>query len=70
VTPSEATVNKLPFKIEAQNSGVRKAYKNFIAEYGKKEGTRIFLAKAEEQGIGNTLRQKVNYTYKKGTKLK
>jgi hypothetical protein len=60
---------KLPFKITAQSKGAQKAYTRFVAEYGKTEGTRIFLAKAEEQGTGKTLRQKVNSTYKTGAKL-
>lgn len=62
-------MTELPFKITAQSRGAQKAYKNFTKEYGKKEGTRIFLAKAEEQGKGNTIRQKVNFTYHKGARL-
>lgn len=50
--------------------GARKALGNFIDEYGRKEGERIYLAKAEERGQGNTLRQKVNSVYKTGAKLK
>lgn len=61
---------KLPFKIKAQTRGVQKAYKNFTKEYGREEGTRIFLQKAEEQGTGKTLREKVNSIYKKGGHLK
>lgn len=60
----------LPFKITAQTKGAQKAYRNFIKQYGQKEGTRIFLAKADEQGQGKTIRQKVNFTYKTGAKLK
>ena len=60
----------LPFKITAQPVGTQKAYGNFVKEYGKKEGTRIFLAKAEEQGSGNTIRQKCNSIYRKGGHLK
>jgi len=60
---------KLPFKISAQTKGAQKAYKEFVQEYGKEEGTRIYLAKAEEQGRGRTLRQKVNSIYKKGGKV-
>lgn len=59
----------LPFKISAQTVGAQKAYKNFIARYGVAEGQRIFLARAEEQGVGNTIRQKVNSVYKRGGKL-
>lgn len=60
---------KLPFKIEAQSASVRKAYRNFTLEYGSSEGTRIFLAKAEERGVGNTIRQKVISVYSRGSKL-
>lgn len=59
----------LPFKITAQSRGAQKAYRNFIKQYGKAEGERIFLAKADEQGVGSTLRQKVNSVYKRGGKL-
>jgi hypothetical protein len=59
----------LPFKLSAQPAGVRKAYSNFVKEYGTEEGTRIFLKKAEEQGTGRTMRQKVVSVYKKGARL-
>lgn len=59
----------LPFKISAQSKGAQKAHRNFVKEYGKEEGERIFLAKAEEQGVGNTIRQKVNSIYKRGGHL-
>lgn len=59
----------LPFKISAQAKGTQEAYANFIRRYGKKEGERIFLARAEEHGRGRTLREKVNSVYKKGGKL-
>jgi hypothetical protein len=62
-------VTELPFKLSAQTKGAQKAYRNFVEQYGVSEGRRIFLAKAEEQGTGNTLRQKVNSTYKRGAKL-
>lgn len=60
---------KLPFDITKQSAGAQKAYANFVHHYGKAEGTRIFLAKAEERGTGRTIRQKVNSTYHKGAKL-
>jgi len=60
----------LPFKLSAQSRGAQKAYKEFVKQYGKKEGERIYLQKAEEQGTGRTLRQKVNSIYHKGAKLK
>lgn len=59
----------LPFKITAQPAGVQKAHTRFVQQYGQAEGERIFLAKAEEQGTGNTLRQKVISVYKKGSHL-
>lgn len=59
----------LPFDISKQSAGAQKAYKAFVKQYGKSEGERIFIAKAEERGKGNTLRQKVNFTYKTGARL-
>ena len=59
----------LPFKLSAQTRGAQKAYGEFVKEYGKEEGTRIYLQKAEERGTGNTIRQKVNSIYKRGGKL-
>lgn len=60
----------LPFKISAQTKGAQKAYSEFVKFYGKKDGERIFLEKAEEQGRGRTTREKVNSIYKTGAKLK
>ena len=60
----------LPFDITKQSIGAQKAYANMVKFYGKKEGVRIFLQKAEEQGKGNTIRQKVNSVYHRGAKLK
>lgn len=59
----------LPFKITAQTKGAQKAYRAMVDQYGLEEGRRIFLAKAEERGKGNTIRQKVNSVYKTGAKL-
>lgn len=59
----------LPFPISAQSKGAQKAYRRFVQQYGRAEGTRIFLAKAEEHGQGSTLREKVNSTYKTGAHL-
>lgn len=56
----------LPFKITAQPAGTQKAHKRFVQRYGRKEGERIFLARAEEHGEGRTIRQKANSIYKKG----
>ena len=67
--PARKKSPQLPFLISAQTVGAQKAFKNFISEYGYKEGTRIFLQKAEEKGTGTTSRQKVNSVYKKGAKL-
>jgi hypothetical protein len=60
----------LNFKLSAQTKGLQKAYKNFIDLYGREEGNRIFLAKADERGSGKTLRQKANDVYKTGARLK
>ena len=60
----------LNFKLSAQSKGLQKAYRNFIDQYGREEGNRIFLAKADERGEGKTLRQKANSVYKTGAKLK
>lgn len=57
---------QLPFKLSAQSRGVQKAYGAMIQQYGQSEGRRIFLAKAEEQGTGRTLRQKADSIYTKG----
>lgn len=59
----------LPFDISKQSVGAQKAYRRFVKQYGKSEGERIFLAKAEEQGKGRTLSQKVNFVYKTGARL-
>jgi hypothetical protein len=59
----------LPFDLSKMSAGAQKAYANFIHHYGNAEGTRIFLQKAEEQGKGNTIRQKVNSIYHTGAKL-
>lgn len=59
----------LPFKISKQTKGAQKAYRRFVRFYGLDDGRRIFLAKADERGVGNTLRQKVNSIYKGGAKI-
>lgn len=56
-------------RVDTLTKGAQKALGEFVKQYGKTEGTRIYLVKAEEQGSGNTLRQKVNSVYKKGAKL-
>jgi hypothetical protein len=61
---------QLPFRLTAQSKGVQKAYANFISEYGLTAGRRIFLAKADERGVGNTLRQKVDSVFTTGRKVK
>lgn len=65
----EHKLSRLPFKITAQSKGAQKAYRRFTRRYGGDEGARIFLAKAEERGTGNTIRQKVHSVYTKGAKL-
>ena len=49
--------------------GAKKALGNMLEEYGDAKGIQVFLDKAREQGSGNTLRQRVNSTYKTGAKL-
>ena len=68
--------SRLPKRLEGVGrtdtltKGAQKALVNFRKEYGASEGERIYKQKAEEQGTGNTLRQKVNSTYKSGAKLR
>lgn len=57
-------------RTDTLTKGAQKALGNFMVEYGRKDGERIFLAKASERGTGSTLRQKVNSVYKKGAKIK
>lgn len=61
--------SELPFKISAQSKGAQKAFVRITDHYGKVKGTEIFLKRAEEHGIGKTVRQKVNSVYKKGGKF-
>jgi len=56
-------------RTDTLSAGAKKALGHMRAEYGAKEGNRIFLAKADENGKGKTLRAKVNSTYRKGAKL-
>jgi hypothetical protein len=60
---------ELPFDITKQSKGAQHAYEHFTQFYGKSKGTQVFLQKAQEQGKGNTIRQKVNSVYHKGAKL-
>jgi len=55
---------RLPFKISNLPAGPRKARRNMLKFYGTLEGDRIWRQKAEEQGEGNTLRQKVIDAYR------
>lgn len=57
-------------RTDTLTKGAQKALRNFIDEYGRNEGERIYKAKADEQGKGTTLRQKVNSVFKTGAKLK
>jgi hypothetical protein len=59
----------LPFKLKNQTVGAQKAYSEFVKFYGRVEGERIYLQKAEDLGTGTTIRQKVNSIYKTGAKL-
>jgi hypothetical protein len=56
-------------RTDTLTKGAKKALGNFIEGYGEVDGVEIFLDKAEEQGTGSTIRQKVNSVYKKGAKL-
>lgn len=56
-------------RTDTLTKGAQKALGNFISEYGREEGERIYKAKADEKGTGSTLRQKVNSVYKTGAKL-
>ena len=40
-----------------------------IEQYGEEKAIQVFIDKAKERGKGNTIRQKVNFTYKKGARL-
>ena len=68
-------MGKLPKRIpglgrtDTLTVGAQKALTNMRQEYGAREGNRIFLAKADERGTGNTPRQRVNSTYKTGAHL-
>jgi hypothetical protein len=59
----------LPFLLGAQSAGVQKAYAAFVQQYGLVQGRRIFLAKANERGTGNTVRQRVDSVYTTGRRL-
>lgn len=61
---------QLPFKLASQSVGVQLAYRNMIAQYGVSEGRRIFLAKANERGVGSTVRQRVHDVYTTGHHLR
>lgn len=50
------------------SKGAKKAYTAFQKGYGVAEGTRIFVAKANEQGVGKTLRARVNSVFATGAK--
>ena len=62
-------MTELPFKLSAQTKGAQKAYRRMVTRYGLEEGRRIYLARADEHGTGNTQRQRVNSIYKKGGKF-
>ena len=61
---------KYQFKIRNLTKGAQKARRRMLRGYGTEEGDRIWREKAEEQGTGSTLRQKLNSIYKKGAKLR
>jgi hypothetical protein len=55
---------------KSYTKGAKKAFVEFQKFYGQAEGERIFFQRAEEQGTGQTKRQRVNSVYKTGAKLK
>lgn len=57
-------------RTDTLSAGAKKALGRMIDTYSDvQKATQVFLDKAEEQGTGNTLRQKVNSVYKKGARL-
>lgn len=69
-TQQPMSISKFPFKISNLTKGAQKARKQMMKDYGKEKGEEIWVKRAEERGTGNTLRQQINSTYKKGAKLK
>jgi hypothetical protein len=63
-------VTNYSFKIRNLTKGAQKARRRMLNYYGFYEGDRIWREKAEEKGEGKTLREKINFTYKTGAKLK
>jgi hypothetical protein len=57
-------------RTDTLTKGAQKALGGFIDTYGQARGPGLFLRKANEQGTGNTLRQKVNSVYKRGAKVR
>jgi hypothetical protein len=57
-----------PFKITNLTKGAQKARRRMQNHYGRAEGDRIWRQKAEELGEGNTLRERINNTYKTGAR--
>lgn len=53
---------------KSYSKGAKKAFAAFQTEYGVQEGTRIFVKKANEQGVGSTLRARVNSVFATGAK--
>lgn len=48
--------------------GAKKAFTAFQKEYGEDDGVRIFVKKANEQGVGINLRARVNSVFATGAK--
>lgn len=53
---------------KSYSKGAKKAFAAFQKQYGVKEGVRIFTEKANEQGVGRTLRARVNSVFATGAK--
>ncbi len=56
-------------RVDTLSKGAQKALASMREHYGVTEGHRIYKQKADEQGTGRTLRQKVNSIYKTGARL-
>lgn len=53
---------------KSYSKGAKKAFAAFRKDYGAKDGERIFFQKADEQGVGRTLRSRVNSVFATGAK--
>lgn len=62
---------KYSFQIANLSQGAQKARKRMRKQYGAKKGEEIWVKRAQEQSPKQgTLREQLNATYAKGSKLK